>query len=96
MQIRHNHDDYHHHGHHHYDHDHDHDHQDEDDGAAVGPLKYSPQRTPSVSSLPVKGILETHDGDDDDDDDDDDGDDDGENDDDDAHLAPKKVAFLDF
>ena len=32
-------------------------------------LKYSPQRTPSVSSAPVKGILETHeDGDDDDDD----------------------------
>ena len=30
-------------------------------------LKYSPQRTPSVSSAPVKGILETHeDGDDDD------------------------------
>ena len=77
------------HNHHHDHHDH---HQDEDDGAAVGPLKYSPQRTPSVSSLPVKGILETHD----DDDDDDDGDDDGENDDDDAHVAPKKVAFLDF
>ena len=28
-------------------------------------LKYSPQRTPSVSSAPVKGILETHDDDDD-------------------------------
>ena len=27
----------------------------------MGPLKYSPQRPPSVSSLPVKGILETSD-----------------------------------
>ena len=34
--------------------------------AAGDSLKYSPERTRSVSSLPVKGILETHDDGDDD------------------------------
>ena len=62
-------------------------------------LKYSPQRTPSVSSAPVKGILETHeDGDDDDDDggdgNDDDDDDDANGDDDDEEEEEEIILQL--